>query len=194
MTPDYQGLGIAEESLPKIVDRGDNIRSPQANSEILFKSFQVNNDGSQWETIQREVDSLKKSNTELAKGDLSVITEMLIAQATSLQTMFTCLAKRAHEQSGLAQYESIMRLALKTQSQSRTTLLALTQHLSPKHVAFVKQANIAHGPQQVNNSSIHNERDLFEKNINTQPNKLLDDKGINDERPLMDIRSKTATT
>src|SRR5690606_26950893 len=45
-----------------------------------------------------------------------------------------------------------MRLALKAQSQCRTTLETLAAIKNPP-VVFAKQANIAHGPQQVNNGS-----------------------------------------
>lgn len=51
----------------------------------------------------------------------------------------------------LAHYEVFLKLALRAQSQCRATLeiLALIKH--PQPVAIVKQANIAAGPQQVNN-------------------------------------------
>ena len=44
-----------------------------------------------------------------------------------------------------------MKLALRAQSQARTTLEALAAIKSPPMV-FAKQANIAQGPQQVNNT------------------------------------------
>jgi len=44
-----------------------------------------------------------------------------------------------------------MRLALKAQSQCRATLETLAEIKNPKNVAFVRQANIAQGHQQVNN-------------------------------------------
>src|SRR3546814_4081215 len=46
--------------------------------------------------------------------------------------------------------EQYMRLALKAQSQARTTIETLAEVKNPKAVAFVKQANIANN-QQVNN-------------------------------------------
>ena len=44
-----------------------------------------------------------------------------------------------------------MGLALKAQAQSRTTISALVDLIYPRQATFVKQANIANGPQQVNN-------------------------------------------
>ena len=47
--------------------------------------------------------------------------------------------------------DTYMRLALKAQAQCRSTLEALAEIKNPRPVSFVKQANIANGPQQVNN-------------------------------------------
>jgi hypothetical protein len=46
-----------------------------------------------------------------------------------------------------------MRLALKAQSQCRATIETIAEMKNPKPIAFVQQANIAHGPQQVNNTA-----------------------------------------
>ena len=78
---------------------------------------------------------------------------MLVAQAHTLQARFYELARRAGF--NLGEYinagETYMRLALKAQSQCRATLetLATIKNLAP--LTFVKQANIAQGPQHVNN-------------------------------------------
>lgn len=47
--------------------------------------------------------------------------------------------------------DELLRLALKAQAQSRATVEALAEVKNPRSVAFVKQANIAHGHQQVDN-------------------------------------------
>ena len=86
-------------------------------------------------------------------GDLSSLEAMLVAQATALQTMFASLARRAATQEHLRQYETFMGLALKAQAQSRATITALVDLKYPRQATFVKQANIAHGPQQVNNGA-----------------------------------------
>jgi hypothetical protein len=49
--------------------------------------------------------------------------------------------------------DTYLRLALKAQSQCRTTLETLDLIRNPRSVAFVRQANIANGPQQVNNGT-----------------------------------------
>jgi len=49
--------------------------------------------------------------------------------------------------------EIYLRLAPKAQSQCRTTWESLAEIKNPRAVAFVRQANIAHGLQQVNNGT-----------------------------------------
>jgi hypothetical protein len=87
------------------------------------------------------------------KNDLSDAEAMLIAQATALNAIFSELARRAAVNMGeyLQATETYLRLALKAQAQCRATLQTLAEIKSPHPVAFVKQANIANGPQQVNN-------------------------------------------
>ena len=87
------------------------------------------------------------------RGDLSAIEDTLIGQATALDSIFNELARRAalNMDGYLPAAETCLRLALKAQGQCRATLETLAEIKSPRPVAFVKQANIANGPQQVNN-------------------------------------------
>jgi hypothetical protein len=77
----------------------------------------------------------------------------LAAQAVALDSIFHDLARRSAANMG--QYveaaETYMRLALKAQAQSRATMETLAEIKNPRQIAFVGQANVAHGPQQVNN-------------------------------------------
>ena len=88
-------------------------------------------------------------------GDLTDAEGALMAQAVALDSIFTELARRAALNMGehLNATETYLRLALKAQSQCRATLETLAEIKNPRQVAFVKQANIAHGPQQVNNAT-----------------------------------------
>lgn len=99
------------------------------------------------------VAALKDKVAKVQTGDLSGMEAMLTAQATTLDSIFTEMARRAAMNMG--EYpkaaDLYLRLALKAQSQCRTTLEALAEIKMPRHVAFVRQANIAHGPQQINN-------------------------------------------
>lgn len=99
---------------------------------------------------------IREKAAKVQAGDLSEAEAMLTAQATALDAIFTEMARRAAINMGeyLTAAERYMRLALKAQSQCRTTLEALAEIKNPRPVAFVKQANIAHGPQQVNNGTV----------------------------------------
>ncbi|HAL39836.1 MAG TPA: hypothetical protein DCP03_17725 [Polaromonas sp.] len=78
---------------------------------------------------------------------------MLIGQATALQTIFTSLSKRAVQQEHMVHYQTFLGLVFEAQSQSRATISALVDLKYSRHATFVKQANIAHGPQGAETSS-----------------------------------------
>lgn len=79
----------------------------------------------------------------------------LTEHAAALDAIFTELARRGALNLGeyLSASETYLRLALKAQSQCHATLETLAEIKNPHPVAFVQQANIAHGPQQVNNGA-----------------------------------------
>jgi hypothetical protein len=76
---------------------------------------------------------------------------MLLNQAYALQSIFTGLSQKAIQQSQLKHYNTFLKLALKAQSQCRTTLETLATLKRPP-IVFANQANIAQGNQQVNNT------------------------------------------
>jgi hypothetical protein len=82
---------------------------------------------------------------------------MLTSHAHTLDAIFHELIARARGEARaghLQAAETYMRLALKSQSQCRTTVETLAEIKNPPNVAFVKQANIANGPQQINNGPL----------------------------------------
>src|SRR6266498_1544147 len=102
-------------------------------------------------TVNALIDELQRHCDAANTGNLGREEAMLTAQAHTLDVLFNTLARRAAGREYLAQYEAFMRLALKAQSQCRTTVETLAAIKNPQTVAFVRQANIAAGPQQVNN-------------------------------------------
>jgi hypothetical protein len=98
--------------------------------------------------------TLKKRIDTTHGGDLKHAETTLTAQAAALDAIFNEMARRAAMNMGeyLDATERYMRLALKAQGQCRATLETLAAIKNPP-VIFAKQANIAHGPQQVNNGS-----------------------------------------
>ncbi len=85
------------------------------------------------------------------KNDLCRAEGMLIAQAHVLDALFNRELMTAMRQDALPQFEAHAKLAMRAQSQCRATLETLAAIKNPPNATFVKQANIAHGPQQVNN-------------------------------------------
>ena len=85
--------------------------------------------------------------------DLSNLESMLTAQAETLNTIFHATAQRAAL--NLGQYpqaaDMYLRLAMKAQSQCRATVQTLSDMKAPRPIAYVQQANIAAGHQQINN-------------------------------------------
>lgn len=118
-------------------------------------------------------DELMAQISAVTKGDLQRAEAMLIAQAHTLEALFCELTRRAGLNMGeyLQAAETYMRLALKAQSQCRATLETLATMKNPP-VAFVRQANIAHGPQQVNNAPAGDAPRARESEI--EPNELLE--------------------
>jgi hypothetical protein len=123
------------------------------------------------------VDELGHQIDAVHRGDLKRAETMLISQAHTLDAIFHELARRAGLNMGeyLDAAETYMRLALKAQSQCRSTLETLAEIKNPKPVAFVQQANIAHGPQQVNNGTAPTPAEPSRAGESEKPpNKLLE--------------------
>ena len=95
-------------------------------------------------------DCLSDGVKDVWAGDMKRAESMLYGQAMALQAIFTNLARRANAQEYLKHLETYLRLALKAQSQCRATLETLAA-IKAGPAIFARQANIAHGPQQVNN-------------------------------------------
>jgi len=121
--------------------------------------------------------SLQVMEEEIKKvqsGDLSGLEATLTTQAITLDKIFIEMARRAA--SNMGQYRDTMavymKLALKAQSQCRTTLQTLAEIKNPQPLNIVKQANIANGPQQINNGLTAS--DSRAEKIQNQPNELLE--------------------
>lgn len=143
--------------------------------------------------LQALVNDLGEQTCKVQDGDMGPIEGMLFRQAKTLETMFTNLARRAAVQDNLKQFQTHLTLALKAQAQCRSTLEALAEIKNPKPVTFVKQANMAQGHQQVNNTyAIASSNDGIAspgKNLQSEPNKLLEA----DHGQRMDIGTPRAT-
>lgn len=103
--------------------------------------------------ISELVAVMREKTAQVKAGDLSGLESTLTAQAVLLDGIFNEMARRAslNMREHLQATDLFLRLALKAQGQCRSTIEAIAEIKNPRQVAFVKQANIAHGPQQVNN-------------------------------------------
>jgi hypothetical protein len=97
--------------------------------------------------------TLREQGEAANAGNLAQAEAMLMNQATALQTVFARLVERGMGCSDVVPFEANLRMGLRAQSQCRATLETLAAIKNPSSVAFVRQANIAHGPQQVNNET-----------------------------------------
>lgn len=120
--------------------------------------------------LMQELDKQCKAvqGGSLARGEA-----MLMAQAHTLDALFNHLAILGAKNltGNIGHGETLYRLAFKAQSQCRSSIEALAEIKNPRSVAFVKQANIAGGHQQVNNGGEGYPR-AGENEI--KPNKLLE--------------------
>jgi hypothetical protein len=159
--------------------------SPAVNAAVATESYQRSLMGDDIE-LRDLVDVLKQQSKQVQDGDLSGLEAMLVGQATALQTIFASLVRRAQIQTQPKNLEAFLSLGLKAQTQSRATILALAELKFPRQVAFMKQTNVAHGPQQVNNHAGM----MPAREILTGQSKLIE--GQTDASTHLDTRTATA--
>lgn len=141
---------------PAIVDparvklHAQKVLSPSIGAAVIAHSYSVHGEVDIAELYEQLADHCQAAHD----GNLKRAESMLTAQAHSLDAIFTNLARRASLNLGqhIGAVETYLKLALKAQGQCRATLETLATIKNPP-VVFAKQANIAHGPQQVNNDA-----------------------------------------
>jgi hypothetical protein len=118
------------------------------------------------------VTELQERVKSVQDGDVKPLEAMLYGQAQALQSIFTNMARRSVMNAGeyINASETYMKLALRAQSQCRATLETLAIVKNP--MPYIKQANIANGPQQVNNGM---PAPTHAGNSESQQSKLLED-------------------
>jgi hypothetical protein len=98
------------------------------------------------------IDALTVQTKAASDGDLKRGDAMLATQAHILDAIFNNLARRAINAEYMDNLDRYLKLALRAQSQCRATWETLSTMKNPPMVGYVRQANIAHGHQQVNNT------------------------------------------
>jgi hypothetical protein len=116
--------------------------------------------------------TLREQGGAVNAGNLGQAEAMLMNQATALQTVFARLVERGMNCTEIPAFEMNLRMGLRAQSQCRATIETLAAIKNPTSVAFVRQANIAHGPQQVNNASAAQPEASRAREIENEQSKL----------------------
>lgn len=126
--------------------------SPSVSAAVIVEAFAKQSVGEQ--DVASLMNELLEANKEVHGGDLTRAESILMSQTHALQSIFVAMARRSARNAGeyINASETYMRMALKAQNQCRMTLETLATIKNPP-VIFAKQANIAHGHQQVNNSA-----------------------------------------
>lgn len=164
--------------------------SPYLSGAVVADAFQANIMGPDVDLMEM-VNVLKENARQAKDGDLSHMEAMLLSQATGLQAIFTSLAKRAQVQTSQRNLEAFLGLAMKAQSQSRATIATLVDLKFPRQVAFVKQTNVSHGAQQINNHADPGAASRTAE-IESQQTKLT--VGYDDGSAQMDARATTTAS
>ncbi len=99
------------------IETGEKLRRPQESV-------------AQTDPVERTVAMIESEAARLRGNDFSALNAVLAGQALALDTIFTQLTREAVEDSVLTR--EVLRLALKAQSQSRTTLDSLVSFVRPR--------------------------------------------------------------
>lgn len=159
----------AQSGDDEAMTKARNIMAPSVRGAVTTQAFS----GVYGETdLTSLIKVLAQQNGKVKDGNLSRAESLLMTQAHTLDAIFNELARRAAGNMGeyMNAMDRYLRLALKAQSQCRATLETLATIKNPP-VIYAKQANIANGPQQVNNGTspahVGGESSI-------EPNKLLE--------------------
>jgi hypothetical protein len=138
--------------------------------------------------LMATIRTLRAQVAEVQAGDMSQADRMLVAQAYTLDAIFSeCLRMWLANQfthHGVGQ--EYLKMAFKAQGQARCTWESLSKIKNPASPTFVRQANIANGPQQVNNgvsdSTTPASAPTPVREIENQPNELMGECNVLDTR------------
>ena len=143
--------------------------NPAVTGAVVVQSFGKSHIGPL--EIGETLEAVMETTRKVKKGDMSGPEALLVSQAAALNSIFTELARRAGANMGeyMGAMESYLRLALKAQAQCRATIETLADMKNPPLV-IARQANIANGPQQVNNGQLPRAEEKH-----NSPNELLEE-------------------
>lgn len=141
--------------------------SPELAAHRVIHAVEHNSGLGEYIDVPTMLATLREQAKAVNDGDFKRAESMLMNQATALQSLFARLTEKAMVAEYMSNFEGFMRMALRAQSQCRTTLETLSTIKNPPTV-YAKQANIAHGHQQVNNGTMEPSRAREIENEQTQ--------------------------
>lgn len=155
LTREWEDSALAETEKERSASViADMVLRPETGAAMIASNFHslqglVGEGGKTLElgVLKRDVELMA---ARVGAGDLSDMESLLVAQAVSLHVMFTRMSLLASVAKADQQMRELLTLAMKVQSNCRATISAIGDLKFPRQVTFAKQANIAHGPQQVN--------------------------------------------
>jgi hypothetical protein len=124
---------------------------PQVNNALTLANVMKRDFGER--SLNDLVEELEAQTKAVNQGNLAKPEALLLAQSITLDVLFNKLARIADLNifTNIDAAERLFRLALKAQSQSRSTVETLGLLKNPFPTVIAKQANVTTGPQQVNN-------------------------------------------
>ncbi len=158
---------VLEVETPANVTHSEKLAELATDGALTAMTLQAYAGGGAELGITELLAAMRKAGDEVVAGDMGRFERVLTHQFLTLDALFNNLAQRSGRQETFKGIEVLMRLALKAQAQARATAETLALMKNP--MPYIRQANIAHGPQQVNNGQLTHAA----KNQN-QPNELLE--------------------
>lgn len=133
-------------------------------------------------------DWMTEAASDVHNGDLKRAETLLISQSLALNSIFGHYAREAASAGYVDKAERLMRMALRAQNQSRMTLETLATIKNPLNGAYVRQANVAGGHQQVNNGTPPT------RTHESRPAQIEQSRGLFDEKSLDRRAPKAASS
>jgi hypothetical protein len=133
------------EEIKAAMARAKTALRPEVSAAAVIAEFGGHSDVAAL-AVQLEIDMNSVSDNDLRECEA-----MLYGQAHALHAIFVDAARQVPKQGWFSTSVAYMRMALKAQSNCRATIETLAAIKNPS-VVFARQANIAQGPQQVNNA------------------------------------------
>lgn len=151
----------------------DFYMNENVNNAIAILAF--SKDSKDSEVLVSLADNICDSAIRVYKGNLREAESILISQAKSLDSLFSRFTMLAASNTELKKLDPLMRIALRAQNQCRATLQTLSEIKNPRQFAYVQQANISNGHQQVNNGVAREENNFVQNKLSGGSNELLKD-------------------